>query len=102
MKNKVTKNSFSSSVFIVIASLISTALGLYTLIEKKLVFFGKYTSYNGEIGTIPSILDAVSFFLAAIAILFLLSRSKWSLIVIQWLIALAILIFLSSPFFSQG
>ena len=96
MENTEKYPLWAIAINIVLAILIA-ASGIYALLEKKLIISGKYTGSLHHFNQAESILVAVSHFLVSTAILLFLSKNKKLKTMTQWLIVIAIVLFIASP-----
>lgn len=82
----------------VLIALFIAASGVYALVERKLIISGKYTGGLHHFDQAESIMVAVSHFLVSIFILLFLSKNEKLKNMAQWLLLIAIVLFIASPF----
>lgn len=86
-------------VFHSILSLISLAIGLYVLIEKKLLIGGRFSPGEVyEFSFFSSIIMAASFFLVSIFIMLTLANSKRIKKACEWILIVALILFFLGAF----
>jgi len=99
MKHKIYRN-----ILIVLLSLLPLSIGIYTLITHKKIFFSKFSGYSvthNHLNLPASIIESLAYFLIAFVILLLLSDKKMTNLLIQILVVISLVLFLSSSFFNN-
>lgn len=79
-------------------ALIIAASGVYVLIEKKFIISGKLTGHLHQFSKMESIIVGSSFFLVAAFLVLFLSPNKKVKLAGEWLLGIAIVLFLFSSF----
>lgn len=76
----------------------TTAMGIYVLIEKQLLIFGKLIGHIYHFNRLESWMVAISFFLVSAFLVLYLFQNKIFNRIGEWLLGIAILLFLLSSF----
>jgi len=82
----------------IILAALSVACGIYVLVERKLIIAGKYFGDLYHLGPLESVLIALSFFLLALFLLTLLSKTSTMKNISEALLIGVIALFMASAF----
>ena len=82
----------------IIISLLIAASGIYVLLEKKMIISGKYSGNLYHLGELESILISVSLFMVSSFFIIYLFENKRLKKIGEWILGLAIVLFLLSSF----
>lgn len=92
------KHSLWGIVLNVLISLLIAVSGFYVLLEKKMIISGKYSGDLYHLSELESILISVSLFMTSSFFIIYLFDNKRMKKIGEWLLGLAIILFLSSSF----
>lgn len=92
------KYSLWAIVLNVFISLLIAASGFYVLLEKKMIISGKYSGGLYHFGELESILISVSLFMVSSFFIIYLFENKRLKKIGEWILGLAIILFLSASF----
>jgi len=73
-------------------------LGVYVLLEKKMLIAGKYSGNVYSLSDIESLYISISLFMVAAFFILILVDNKYAKKLSEWLLGLGIILFLSSSF----
>lgn len=82
----------------ILISLLIAASGIYVLLEKKMIISGKYSGNLYDLGGLESICISVSLFMVSSFFIIYLFENKRLKKMGEWILGLAIILFLSSSF----
>ncbi len=96
----IKKKKYSVWVYVlnILVAILIAAAGVYVFIEKKMIISGKYSGGLYYLSDLESILDSVSLFMTSLFIILALFQNKLIKKVREWILMLAILLFLASSF----